>query len=150
MAKKVGISVSEHFRIDEKWLAKKGVFDATLDVDAPLFVDPFLLAGSRHKEFSECGFETYESHFSGIYSLLRASQNIGDKAWKGAFQKFKFSEAMKAEQTSRGHYVVIDVGKMGRKWDRLRDIERSNPKFGKLRKLHLIDGSLRDSASKLW
>jgi hypothetical protein len=56
---------------------------------------------------------------------------------------------MKAEKTDRGHFVLIDVGEIGRKWERLNDVARKNPKFAKLRKLHLIDGTLRESASKL-
>src|SRR5262249_30810866 len=56
---------------------------------------------------------------------------------------------MSAERTQRGRYVLIDVGKMGNKWDRLQAIAKQNPKFARERALHLIDGTLRESASKL-
>ncbi len=56
---------------------------------------------------------------------------------------------MKAESAAHGHYVLIDVGKIGRKWEQLQDVARRNPSFAKNTKLHLIDGHVRPSASKL-
>ena len=85
--------LSDVYKIDEEWLKKKGIFNPTLDVDSPLFVDPFLLAGSRHAEFSDCGFDRYEEHFSRIYDLLKLSDDPQKKPWKGAFEKFRLTES---------------------------------------------------------
>ena len=56
---------------------------------------------------------------------------------------------MKAEGTAYGHYVLIDVGKIGEKWERLQEMARENPKFAIHKRLHLIDGHIRPSASHL-
>ncbi|MET3410810.1 hypothetical protein [Methylobacterium sp. 1030] len=103
MAVAIGNKFSATFTIDPKWMEQHGVFDPTLDIDAPLFIDPFLLAYSRHKEFSEGVFDTYEEHFSTVYSLLRASVFEGDKAWNAAFKKFHLSEAQNMHGTCLGY-----------------------------------------------
>ena len=103
MPKAFGITFADHFGIDEKWLRRTGVFNPTLDVDSPLFIDPFLLPNSTQKEFSECAFEAYEAHFSEILRLLLLSDDIGDKAWVGALSKFKFSEAKGMGGTCLGY-----------------------------------------------
>jgi len=74
-----------------------------LDVDSPLFVDPFLLPTSAHPEFSDCAFASYEAHFIEIYRLLTGSERVGDKAWAGALQKFQFSEAKGMSGTCLGY-----------------------------------------------
>ncbi len=103
MSKAFGITFADQFGVDEKWLQRKGIFNPTLDVDSPLFIDPFLLPHSKHKEFSECAFEAYEGHFSEILRLLLLSEEIGDKAWVGALSKFKFSEAKGMGGTCLGY-----------------------------------------------
>lgn len=103
MTKAFGLTFADHFGVDEKWLQKLGVFNPTLDVDSPLFVDPFLLPHSKHKEFSECAFDAYEAHFSEILNLLLLSEEIGDKAWVAALGKFKFSEAKGMGGTCLGY-----------------------------------------------
>lgn len=103
MAKAFGLTFSDKFGVDEVWLQSKGIFNPTLDVDSPLFIDPFLLPHSNHKEFSECAFEAYEAHFSEILRLLLISENVGDKAWVAALNKFKFSEAKGMGGTCLGY-----------------------------------------------
>jgi hypothetical protein len=56
---------------------------------------------------------------------------------------------LRAEKTQVGHFVLIDVGGIGTKWKKLQAFAKSNPEFAKLRKLHLVDGNLKPSASKL-
>ena len=84
-------------------MRKLGVFDPTLDVDARLFIDPFLLPHSKHDEFSGCAFSKYEEHFTEIYNLIVLSEQEGDKAWKAAFKKFQFSEARGMSGTCLGY-----------------------------------------------
>lgn len=103
MAKVVGVSFSDKFGVDENWLKKRSIFDPTLDIDSPLFVDPFLLMDSKHIEFSKCASERYEERFVEIYKLLRLSNQEDDKAWKGAYKKFKFGELSGLSGTCLGY-----------------------------------------------
>ncbi|KJC46656.1 hypothetical protein UP09_11495 [Bradyrhizobium sp. LTSP885] len=103
MSHRIGVSIADHFGVSEEWFDKEGIFNANLDIDAPLFIDPFLLPESKHAEFSGCGFETYEEHFGKIHGLLRLSENVGDKAWKGALKQFQFSEAKGLSGTCLGY-----------------------------------------------
>ncbi|MEL7452708.1 MAG: hypothetical protein AAGJ50_04970, partial [Pseudomonadota bacterium] len=89
--------------MDEAVMRRLGVLDPTLDVDARLFIDPFLLPHSKHKEFSDCAFTVYEEHFTEIYNLISLSEKIGDKAWKAALKKFQFSEARGMSGTCLGY-----------------------------------------------
>lgn len=98
-----GRSFSSVFSIKCDALRKLGVFDPTLDVDARLFIDPFLLPHSRHNEFSECAFSAYEQHFTEIYKLIKLSEKEGDKAWKSALKKFQFSESKGMSGTCLGY-----------------------------------------------
>lgn len=107
----VGITFADQFGVDEVWLKEQGVFNPTLDVDAPLFIDPFLLPDSKHKEFSECAFETYEAHFTQIYRLIAISEGEGDKAWQGALAKFRFSESRGMGGTCLGYSQRSDGGR---------------------------------------
>lgn len=103
MTKTFGITFADHFGVEETWMQSKGIFNPTLDVDSPLFIDPFLLFYSKHKEFSECAFEAYNEHFSEILRLLNLSEEVGDKAWVRALSKFKFSEARGMGGTCLGY-----------------------------------------------
>lgn len=98
-----GHSFSEVFKVSPARMRNLGVLDPTLDVDARLFIDPFLLPHSKHKEFSDCAFSKYEEHFTEIYRLISFSQNEDDKAWKSALRKFQFSEARGMSGTCLGY-----------------------------------------------
>ena len=111
MAKAFGLTFADHFGIDEAWLQGKGIFNPTLDVDSPLFIDPFLLPHSKHKEFKECAFEAYEAHFSEIVRLLLLSEQVGDKAWVAALRKFQFSEAKGMGGTCLGYSANSTKGR---------------------------------------
>lgn len=98
-----GRSFSETYNIDPSVMRRLGVFDPTLDVDARLHIDPFLLPYSKHPEFSECAFSKYEEHFTEIYNLIRLSRDEDDKAWKAALKKFQFSESRGMSGTCLGY-----------------------------------------------
>lgn len=98
-----GNSFSSVFKIDPAALRRLGVFDPTLDVDARLFIDPFLLPYSKQPEFAECAFGRYEEHFARIYNLISLSNHEGDKAWKAALRSFQFSEARGMSGTCLGY-----------------------------------------------
>ncbi|MHA7876885.1 hypothetical protein [Roseivivax sp.] len=98
-----GQSFSSVFGVAAKDMRRLGVLDPTLDVDARLFIDPFLLPHSQHTEFKDCAFAKYEEHFTQIYKLIILSQQEGDKAWKAALRKFQFSESKGMSGTCLGY-----------------------------------------------
>jgi hypothetical protein len=56
---------------------------------------------------------------------------------------------MGAEETTRGFYVVLDVGNMGRKDEDLIALKNRMAETGPVSPIIFIDGSHRPSASKL-
>lgn len=85
------VQFSKHFEVDEAKLNALGVFDPTLNVDAKLFVDPLLLANSKHPEMRNSA-ETYKKFFLDIIKLLKASTAFGDRAFIAASRLMLFSE----------------------------------------------------------
>jgi hypothetical protein len=79
--------------------------------------------------------------------LVEIKLSTNSKVTQG-FKK-QLTAYLAAESAERGHYVLINVGEMGNKWTNLKKIHQQNPHFAKLRPIHLIDGSLTASASKL-
>lgn len=103
MRNRFGITFSEHFEIEAEWLKAKGIFDPTLDLDSPLFIDPFLLHYSKHDEFKNCASEAYVGRFTQICNLLSVSAKEGDKAWNSAFQLFRTGEVRGLGGTCLGY-----------------------------------------------
>ncbi len=103
VGKSFGVTFADQFELSDEWMRDHGVFNPTLDIDSPLFIDPFLLPGSKHHEFSDCAFDRYEAHFAEILRLLLNSEEIGDKAWQGALRRFQFSEARGMGGTCLGY-----------------------------------------------
>ena len=92
IARNLGIQFSDEFSVDRDWLKENNIFNPMLDIDTQLFIDPFLLPYSKHKEISDTGFDAYEAHFQTIFRLLSLSEEQGDKAWQAAYDRFLFSE----------------------------------------------------------
>lgn len=103
MRNRFGITFSEHFEIDPEWLKAKGVFDPTLDLDSPLFIDPFLLHYSKHDEFKNCASEAYVGRFTQICNLLSVSKKEKDKAWRSALELFRTGEVRGLGGTCLGY-----------------------------------------------
>ena len=87
-----GISFSESLGISSDWFRDNKVFNPTLDKDTPLFIDPFLLDRTAHKNFGRCSKMAFSKRFKDIIQLLSASRRVGDPAWNAAFKRFHFSE----------------------------------------------------------
>jgi len=83
---------SDHFGVPGDKLARLGVLDPTLNVDTRLFIDPLLLAKSRHAEISNGARSTYEQHFNYVIKFLRATKGPGDVAWRSAQRLLSFPE----------------------------------------------------------
>lgn len=85
------LQFSRHFKVPEQLLGRLDVLDPTLNVDAKLFIDPLLLASSRHDEMRHAE-TTFKSFFIEIIRLLSASKAEGDLPWRTAKKKLMFKE----------------------------------------------------------
>ncbi|MCH7637859.1 MAG: hypothetical protein IH855_00095 [Bacteroidetes bacterium] len=83
---------SAHYGVSPKEMVKLGVLNPTLAIDTKLFIDPLLLAHSKHSEMNSVAVAQYTNHFQTIISLLQASSMKGDVAWRGAIKLFQFHE----------------------------------------------------------
>ena len=85
------VRFTTHFKLAPTALTRLGVLDPTLNADTKLFIDPMLLAKSRHREMRTAA-KAFREHFSTLAKLLSVSKRPGDVAWRGAESKLRFSE----------------------------------------------------------
>jgi hypothetical protein len=85
-------TVASEFGLPEEVLAEFDVVNVLLATDTLLFIDPMLLAYSKHPEIHDGALGEYQERFKTIIKLLAGSKERGDAAWKGAERLFKFSE----------------------------------------------------------
>lgn len=84
-------SISDHLGVDPQLFALTGAFDAILDVDSLLFIDPHLLPDSKASEIA-CSYQRVLTHFRKILTVLSACHTVGDPFWREADRLFKFPE----------------------------------------------------------
>ncbi len=84
------VSITEEFGIDPSAFADTGAFDALLDIDTLLFIDPALLKGTTTPEFEKAD-EAVKQHFAEVVSLL-AQAKEGDVLWTEASRRLQFPE----------------------------------------------------------
>lgn len=84
-------SISDYVGVDPKVWAKTGAFDAILDVDSLLFIDPHLLSASSSAEARQ-GYMTLIARFRQIIKMLSASKTEEDAFWRQADRLFTFPE----------------------------------------------------------
>jgi hypothetical protein len=72
-------------------LEAAGAFDAFVDVDSRLYVDPHLLADTRLPELKG-SYARFQKHFADVVSILRASKQRGDFFFKKAAEQLVFRE----------------------------------------------------------
>ncbi len=85
------ISISEHIGVDAKTFDKTGAFDAILDVDSKLFIDPHLLQETAAPELST-SYQKVTKRFEEILHILSTSKRENDVFWREAVRKFYFPE----------------------------------------------------------
>ena len=85
------ISLTEHFKIDSAKFGATCAFDSLLNQDTHLFIDPFLLDGTKQKEFANAR-ESLLGRFREIIKLLGASKETDDIFWKQAAKRLRFKE----------------------------------------------------------
>jgi hypothetical protein len=83
--------VSKAFGVPHKALVKQGAFDAFIDVDSLLYVDPHLIGQSSQPELSG-SVARFEVYFSDVLRLLKASRKPSDLPWKEAWRRLTFRE----------------------------------------------------------
>jgi len=84
-------SVCKHFKLDAKKFDATGAFDALLDWDTKLFVDPFLLKGATTPEFHGA-YDELLRYFSEIIKLVTVSAGPSDLTWRTARKRLVFRE----------------------------------------------------------
>ncbi len=85
------VTASEHLGLPDDSLEALGAFNAVLDSDTRLFIDPALLRASTIPEF-ETAATTLERRFQNVMRLLRRAESIGDPYWIAAERLFTFPE----------------------------------------------------------
>ena len=78
------ILFSTYFKVSSLKLARDGLINPFLTVDTQLFIDPVLLAKSRHAVIRINAQKAFEEHFSNFVRLLAISKVEGDVAWRAA------------------------------------------------------------------
>lgn len=87
----MAVTVSDHLRISAGALDALGAFDAVLDVDTRLFIDPALLRATTASEFGSAA-TTLDRRFQDVMGLLQRSTRTGDAYWRAAERLFTFPE----------------------------------------------------------
>ena len=85
------VRFGSYFKVAPSALRRLGVLDPTLNADTKLFIDPMLLAISRHREMKKASRE-FRAHFATLAKLLAAARRPEDVAWRSAEKHLKFSE----------------------------------------------------------
>ncbi len=85
------VTISEHLRLPTRALEDLGVFDAVLDSDTRLFIDPALLRATEVPEFKSAA-STLTRRFEDVMKLLAQSERRGDVFWRNAERLFTFHE----------------------------------------------------------
>ncbi len=83
---------AEIFKINVDDLSNAGVLNPILNVDTKLFIDPLLLAESRHNDISRDAVAAYKKRFTQLITLLNGSTRAGDVGWRTAQQLLNFPE----------------------------------------------------------
>jgi hypothetical protein len=99
---------STRFEVPPSALKRLGALDPVLNADTNLFIDPMLLAESRHREMKRAA-QRFHHHFATLASLLAASATRGDVAWRGAEAAFTTSE-IKANCLGYGAATISGSG----------------------------------------
>lgn len=84
-------TVTQVFKLDVNKFEKTGAFDALLDFDTKVFIDPHLLREAKTPEFAKA-YETFRDHFANVLKLLTQSKKEGDVFWKAAENLLIFPE----------------------------------------------------------
>ncbi len=85
------LKLSDHFGVDSDKFENLGVFDAFVDIDTTLFVDPHLLKQTEIPEFKDSHLKL-EKYFSDVIRLLLLSNEMFDLPWQVAWKRLILRE----------------------------------------------------------
>ena len=85
-------TLAEWLGLSPEAFAKLGVLNPTVAIDTRLFIDPLLLSSSNHEEMSGDADTQYREHFERVITLLLASKERNDVAWRSARNLLTFHE----------------------------------------------------------
>lgn len=84
-------TLSSYLSIPHRELQRLGIFDAIVDRDSPLCIDPQLLFSTRMPELK--GARTrVDGYFAGVIKLIKASTRENDLPWREALRRLTFKE----------------------------------------------------------
>jgi hypothetical protein len=109
------IPVSKVLRTTHRKLEREGAFDAFVDVDSKLHVDPHLLVTTEVPELKD-SYSHLQKHFSGVLTLLRFSKKSDDPFYNQAWRNLTFPEVATtglgyAKGTTRGSGIGRGLAK---------------------------------------
>ena len=89
----MGLTYSRFFKVKHRDFLQKGVYNAFLDQDSLLHIDPLLLKGSEIPEFTNAYTEFF-NYFRLFIPLVKASKadNLHDPFFKKMVNRFTFKE----------------------------------------------------------
>ena len=89
----MALTYSRFFKVKHKDFLQKGVYNASLDQDSLLHIDPLLLKGSEIPEFKSAYTEFFE-YFRLFIPLVKASKadNLQDRFFRKMVKRFTFKE----------------------------------------------------------
>lgn len=83
--------VSKTLGVSHRRLVATGAYDAFVDIDSQLYIDPHLLSSSKTKELNSAR-DRFEKYFTDVLKLLRTSKHRGDIFWRNAVARLTFRE----------------------------------------------------------
>ena len=89
----MALTYSRFFKVKHRDFVKKGVYNAFLDQDSLLHIDPLLLKGSEIPEFKNA-YTEFLNYFRLFIPLVKASKtdNLQDRFFKQMVKRFTFKE----------------------------------------------------------
>lgn len=77
--------------VSAKLLEQKGVFNAFVDIDSKLYIDPSLLEKPKITEFKN-SYKRFKTYFGEVLTIIDNSQNKNDRLWREACKRLQFKE----------------------------------------------------------
>lgn len=89
----MAVHYSQFFRVKHEDFVAKGVYNACLDADSLLHIDPLLLKNSKIPEFANA-YDEFLNYFSSLVPLVKHVQveNDSDRFFRSIIQKVTFKE----------------------------------------------------------
>jgi len=86
--------ISEAIGVPGKKLKSAGAFDAFVDVDSKLYVDPSLLRQAKSSDLRG-SYTRFQKYFAKVIRLLEASKDVSDRMFREAVKRLAFEEDQK-------------------------------------------------------